>query len=160
MFLLLLFGSGFYSFCKKKFITNNLQGFFFLICWTIRNILGAEAPMTLQGVPQCLPPDWEQCYGLCWFVRPTMGQMMAWHIVSGCSKWLVIQGWQIAATLSWVCGSAASPLFTRLLGKERSQPVSPHLPLAELRNHSSSFQQWYSSRFVALSVTQKCFKKG
>lgn len=111
--LLLLFGRFGGFFCKKKFIKNNLQAF---SGFAGLNILGASHQMTLHGIP-CLPPDWEHCHGLCWFVCPTRGQMMAWQVVSVCSKCLVIPGWWIAATLSWACGSAVPSLCTRLLGK-------------------------------------------
>lgn len=115
-FFLLLFGRVFFVLFCKKFITNSLQGFpgFSGLSETF---LQQSHQMTLHGVPQSLPPDWEHCYGLCWFVCPAMGQVMAWHAVSGCSKWFVIPRWWIAATLSWACGSAALSLRTGLVGK-------------------------------------------
>lgn len=112
-FFCCLEGLGF--FCKKKFIINNLQAFSGCAGLS-ETFLEQSHQTTLHGIP--MSPSWLRAVPWALLVCvPYQGQMMAWQAAPGCSKWLVIPGWWIAATLSWACGSAALSLCTRLLGK-------------------------------------------
>lgn len=110
----LLFGR---VFLVKKKVYGKQFARHFWICWTIRNILGAEPLNDIAWGTRMSPSRLRALLCALLVCVPYHGEMMAWHVLSGCSKWLLITGWWTAATLSWACGSAASFLGTKLLGK-------------------------------------------
>lgn len=98
----------------------------FWICWTMRNIPGAEPLNDIAWGTMMSPSQLKHCYGLCWFACPAMGQWWA-----GMLFLAALNGWQFLGAelqLPWAEHVAQLLcLYAQGYGKGRSQPVSPHL---------------------------------